>query len=180
MPTLETKVVFDQPSFFQLRDYILDSNMMSRIITFRIESLDLLNILNLRCDINRTIYDSTLGHTIDQLITVFMPAELELSAPGFEGLCHDETLSAELSLDICRGLFAKTAIHPSQVDIIHAAYRVGPEELEAASAIVDPYNPAVFLLGDRMCEKAVHTNWALTVLERAKLFGTCQLVKEAS
>ncbi|MDR0571398.1 MAG: HpcH/HpaI aldolase/citrate lyase family protein, partial [Rickettsiales bacterium] len=135
-------------------------------------------ILNLRRDVKNTIYESPIGHTIDQLINVFKPANLELAAPGFEGLGQDEVLTAELSLDIGRGLFAKTAIHPRQVDIIHSAYMVNSEDLEMAEAIVDPQSTAVFRLGNRMCEKAVHTSWALKVLERARIYGSYELRRE--
>jgi citrate lyase beta subunit len=174
MPTLETTVAFNLFDLYKLRDYISESPLSSRIIALRIGSLDLLNILNLRRDLKKTIYESPLGHTVDQLINVFKPAHIELAAPGFEGLDYNEVLDQELHLDMGRGLFAKTAIHPSQVDIINSAYKVRPDELEMAKAIVDPQNPAVFRLGDRMCEKAVHINWALRVLERARLFGSYQ------
>jgi citrate lyase beta subunit len=167
MPTIETKVAFDLPELYKLRDYIVKSPLRQRILALRIGALDLLNILNLRRDVKKSIYDSPVGHTIDQLINVFKPADLELAAPGFEGLANEDILAEELSLDIGRGLFGKTAIHPSQVDVIQTAYKVGADDLEMASAIIDPQNPAVFRLGDRMCEKAVHTGWALMVLERA-------------
>jgi citrate lyase beta subunit len=179
MPTIETKVAFDLPELYMLRDYIVQSPLKERILALRIGSLDLLSILNLRRDLSKSIYESPVGHTIDQLINVFAPAGLELAAPGFEGLSHDEILCEELSLDIGRGLFAKTAIHPRQVDLIHSAYQVCAEELEMAAAIVDPQNPAVFRLGDRMCEKAVHSKWALRVLERERLFGSRKLGSES-
>jgi citrate lyase beta subunit len=133
--------------------------------------MDLLSILGLRRDLARSIYDTPIGHAIDQLVTVFKPVGLDLTAPVFEGLNQRETLASELSLDVGRGLFAKTAIHPSQINVIQDAYKVGPDELAMATAIIDPSRPAVFRLGDRMCEKAVHSNWAATVLERSRLFG---------
>jgi citrate lyase beta subunit len=172
MVTLETRVAFDLTELYRLRDYLTESPLRPRITALRIGSLDLLSILSLRRDITKSIYETPVGHTIDQLITVFKPANLDLTAPCFEGLSHQETLAQELSLDINRGLFAKTAIHPSQIDVIHTAYQVGDDELEMAKATLDPSNPAIFRLGNRMCEKAVHANWAATVLERARLFGT--------
>ncbi|MDR1607635.1 MAG: HpcH/HpaI aldolase/citrate lyase family protein [Deltaproteobacteria bacterium] len=171
MPTLETKAVFDLVSMRRLRDYLAKSPLASRIAVLRIGSLDLMSVLSLRRDINRVIYDTPIGHAIDQLITIFKTAGFSLSAPGFEGLDQAQILMDELSLDVSRGLFAKTCVHPDQVDIIHDAYKVTPEELEMAEAILSPERPAVFRMAERMCEKAVHANWAAVTMERARLFG---------
>ncbi|MDR2141100.1 MAG: HpcH/HpaI aldolase/citrate lyase family protein [Deltaproteobacteria bacterium] len=171
MPTLETKAVFDPSEMRRLRDYLAQSPLAPRIAALRVGSLDLLSVLSLRRELTRVIYDTPLGYAIDQLIAIFKPAQFELSAPGFEGLDQPLTLMEELSMDVNRGLFAKTCVHPSQVDLIHEAYQAQPEELEMAEAILSPETPAVFRLGGRMCEKAVHANWAATVLERARIFG---------
>jgi citrate lyase beta subunit len=171
MPTLETKAVFDLTAMCRLRDFLANSPLASRIAVLRIGSLDLLSVLSLRRDITRAIYDTPIGHAIDQLITIFKPAGFDLSAPGFEGLNQPRTMMEELSLDVSRGLFAKTCVHPNQVDLIHDAYKVQPEELEMAEAILSPDSPAVFRMAGRMCEKAVHANWAAVTLERARLFG---------
>ncbi|MDR2443959.1 MAG: HpcH/HpaI aldolase/citrate lyase family protein, partial [Deltaproteobacteria bacterium] len=171
MPTIETDVAFDLGELYRLRDYLSGSPIKSKIACLRIGSLDLLSILGLRRDLNLSIYDTPVGHAIDQLITVFKPVGFELSAPGFEGLDMSKVLSQELSLDISRGLFAKTCVHPCQIEIIQDAYQVLPEEYLMAREVLNPENPAVFRLNDRMCEKAVHTNWANGVIERAQLFG---------
>jgi citrate lyase beta subunit len=172
MPTLETRAVFDLGEMYRLRDYLISSPLRGRVPLLRVGSMDLLGILSLRRDLSRVIYETPVGHVIDQLITVFKPADLSLSAPGFEGLDNPEVLAEELSLDVGRGLFGKTCVHPAQVEAIHSAYKVSAEELEMAEAILDTERPAVFRLGGRMCEKAVHTNWAVTVLERARIFGS--------
>jgi citrate lyase beta subunit len=108
---------------------------------------------------------------MDLLIAVFKPAGFELAASAYEGLDNPEVLALELSLDVDRGLFAKTAVHPCQLAIIVNYYRVEPEELEMAKAVTDPGRPAVFRWNGRMCEKAVHSNWANSILERATRFG---------
>jgi citrate lyase beta subunit len=171
MPILETPAVFDLTELYRLRDYIASSRLRDRITALRIGGLDLFSILRLRRDINRSVYESPVGHVIDRLITVFKPAGLELTAPGFEGLESQAVLARELELDIGRGLYAKTAVHPCQVPAINSAYRVGADEVEAAEAVLDPDRPAVFRLHGRMCEKAVHMAWAVEIAERARLFG---------
>lgn len=171
MPILETRAVFDLQEMHRLRDLLAQSNLAPRIPLLRIGSMDLLSLLGLRRDLARVIYETPAGHVIDQLITVFKPAGFELAAPGFEGLDRLDVLAQELSQDVARGLFAKTCVHPDQIDLIQDAYMVRSEELEMAEAVLDPARPAVFRLGARMCEKAVHAAWAINALERARYFG---------
>jgi citrate lyase beta subunit len=171
MPTLETKEVFDRDEMRRLRDYLAGHALFERILALRIGALDLLSLLGLRRDISLSIYASPLGHVIDGLISVFGPSGLSLCAPGFESLENMALLEEELKLDASRGLFGKTALHPSQVEVIHQAYMVEEEDLEMARAVEDPEKPAVFSLNGRVCEKAVHRAWAESVMERAQLFG---------
>ncbi|MDR1036169.1 MAG: HpcH/HpaI aldolase/citrate lyase family protein [Deltaproteobacteria bacterium] len=175
MPILETPAVFDPWELARLRDYLVGSPVRDRITALRIGGLDLFSILRLRRDIDRSIYESPVGHAIDGLITCFKPAGLELTAPGFEGLESPGVLAGELELDIGRGLYSKTAVHPCQVETINSSYRARTDELEAAGAILDPARPAVFRLNGRMCEKAVHTAWARETVERARIFGTADV-----
>jgi citrate lyase beta subunit len=175
MPTLETKDIFDLNKLYVLRDYLVDSPLNSRILALRIGALDLLSILGLKRDINLNIYDTPLGHVVDQLITVFKPAGFALTAPAYEGLEKFDTLLEELTLDVSRGLYGKTALHPGQISFIHRAYMVDMTELKMAEAIQDPERPAVFRLWGRMMEKAVHANWAATIIERARIYGVHQL-----
>jgi citrate lyase beta subunit len=179
MPILETKIVFNLPDLYMFRDFLCQSPLYSKIISLRIGALDLMSILNIRRDIDKNIYVSPIGYSIDQLITIFKPANFELSAPGFEGLDQNKTLIEELSVDISRGLFSKTAIHPFQVDIIHSAYKVSSNELNVATKLLEPQSPAVFREGNRMYEKSVHTNWALTIIERASIFGSYDISNDA-
>jgi citrate lyase beta subunit len=172
MPILETKAVFDLSQMRRLCDFLAKSPLASRIAVLRVGSMDLMSLLSLRRDVTQVIYNSPIGHAIDQLLAIFRPAQFELSAPGFEGLDQPQTLIKELAMDVNRGLFSKTCVHPCQLELIHDAYKAQPEELEMAKAIVNPQSPAVFRFGGRMCEKAVHTNWAVTVLERARNFGS--------
>jgi citrate lyase beta subunit len=171
MPILETAAVFDPLKLLRLRDWLTVSPLRPRVTALRVGALDLLNLLGLRRDLSQTIYQSPVGPVLDHLAGVFRPAGFELAAPGFEGLDDARLLAEEAALDVRRGLFAKTAVHPWQISVIEEAYRVTPEELEMAQAVTDPERPAVFRLGGRMCEKAVHAAWAATALERVRHFG---------
>ncbi len=172
MITLESKEVFEPESMRRLRDRLLTSPLHNRIICLRIGALDLLQLLGLRRSCRKTIYESPLGYTIRQLVTIFGSAGFSLSAPAFECLSAWDMLEEELEFDVLNGLFCKTAIHPKQLAIIHDAYRVDLEDVEMAQALLTPERPAIFAMHERMCEKATHSDWARRILLRAKIYGT--------
>jgi citrate lyase beta subunit len=171
LPIIETEAAFDLRQLYRLRDFLVESPFRSRITSLRIGALDLLSVLRLRREPGQTIYDTPIGYIIDQLISIFVPAGLALTAPGCECFNDLPLLIREIKADLVRGLFGKTVLHPEQVAVVHEAYRVAPDDLAAAEAVNDPARPAVFRLGDRMWEKAVHANWATLTEYRAALFG---------
>jgi citrate lyase beta subunit len=80
-------------------------------------------------------------------------------------------LEQELALDMAHGLVGKTAIHPSQIAVIHRALQVSLEDLNSARQILSEAAPAVFKFNDAMCEPATHYKWAQKIIERAHWQG---------
>ena len=74
-------------------------------------------------------------------------------------------------MDMAHGLVGKTAIHPSQIAVIHRALQVSLEDLNSARQILSEAAPAVFKFNDAMCEPATHYKWAQTIIERAHWQG---------
>jgi citrate lyase beta subunit len=169
MPTLETRDVFEPARMIALRDHLLERGYHERILALRIGGNDLLSLLGIRRPRDRTIYRTPLGHTIAQLVTLFKPHGFQLTAPVFEHIDHPEVLREELSDDIAHGLCGKTAIHPSQLPLIEASFRVSPTDLEAARRILEEPEQAVFKFGGSMCELATHSTWARHILDRTAL-----------
>ena len=107
-------------------------------------------------------------------MTTFRPHGFNLTGPVYEYLGRAKALAREVSRDLAAGLFGKSAIHPDQVPIIEAEYRVAADELQAAERIAADGAPPVFRLHGAMCEPATHRRWADAILERARLYGvTC-------
>ncbi|ADC63493.1 HpcH/HpaI aldolase/citrate lyase family protein [Allochromatium vinosum] len=169
MPTLETRDVFEPVRMAALRDHLLERGYHERILALRIGGNDLLSLLGIRRPRDRTIYRTPLGQTIAQLVTCFKPYGFQLTAPVFEHIDHPEVLHEELSDDIAHGLCGKTAIHPSQLPLIEASFRVAPTDLEAARRILEESEQAVFKFGGSMCELATHSTWARHILDRTAL-----------
>jgi citrate lyase beta subunit len=169
MPTLETREVFDPVEMRRLRDQLL--SIEHRILAIRIGGNDLLQNIGTRRSPVRSAYQGPLGGTIASLVTAFAPFGFALSAPVFEHFDKPDLLREEVEHDIEHGLLTKTAIHPSQIDIIQAAYRPATGELAEARAILSNDRSGVFALNGSMCEPATHRRWAESIIRRAGLYG---------
>lgn len=169
MPTLETDVAFSRPRLERLRTCL--EELANPVLCLRIGGNDLLALLSLKRPKHLTVYDTPLRSVIDDLIVTFRPAGFELSAPVFEHLDSQQTLQREVEMDLAHGLWAKTAIHPTQVPLIEAAYRVSASERELAGRVLEQTAPAVFRLHGQMAEPRTHQAWARRLLLRAQIYG---------
>ncbi len=171
MPTLETREVFDTQAMIELRQAFLQTSALPNILMLRIGGNDLMNLLGIRRPRALTIYDTPIGLTLSQLVTIFKPYGFALSAPVFEYLDDNATLQKEIQLDLAHGLIGKTAIHPSQITAIESAYAVDKEDYQMALRMTEQEAPAVFKMHDAMCEVATHGQWADAILDRQECYG---------
>lgn len=169
MPTIETREAYDGQEMRRLREQLLA--VQDRILALRIGGNDLLNCLGVRRSPVRTCYEGPLGPAIAGLVGCFAPYGFALSAPVMERFDNLPLLREEVAQDIEHGLLTKTAIHPAQVAVIHAALAVPTGELAEARAILHTHAPAVFARSGAMCEPATHRRWAEILVRRADLFG---------
>ena len=170
MPTLETLEVFDPSAMIELRSALLEQ-LPGRIIALRIGGNDLMSCLSLRRTPTMTLYNTPMNYVISMLCAIMGSAGFALTAPVFEQLNAPQLLEHELALDIAHGLIGKTAIHPSQIAVIHRALQVTLEDLNSARQILSKTAPAVFKFNDAMCEPATHYKWAQMIIERAHWQG---------
>lgn len=142
----------------------------------RIGVNDLFALLGgLRRPAGRTVYETPAGRVIDGLLEAFSAYGVRLCAPVCDRISDDQTLEREIVDDIHRGLFAKTAIHPRQVDAIWRAYAPDPAEIAEARLILDPDAPAVFGSNGDMLEPACHGEWARRLLQRDALHRSVKI-----
>jgi len=150
---------------------LLQERYRRRILALRIGGNDLFSLLGMRRPRGRTVYQTPLALTISQLVTTFRPHGFHLTAPVFEYLDSPRLLEREVRADLAHGLFGKTAIHPRQVPIIEANYRVSARDLHMAEEILAHAALPVFRLHEAMCEPATHRPWAEMICARARLYG---------
>jgi citrate lyase beta subunit len=168
LPILETRDVLDYVGRRELAQAC--AAHPSNIPGARIGANDLFSLLGgLRRPTRRTIYETPVGHVIDGLLEAFSAVGVRLCAPVCDRIGDLETLGREVLEDIHRNLFAKTAIHPSQVHEIWNAYRPNTAEAKEALHILRPDAPAVFGLNGDMLEPACHGEWARHLLHRNSL-----------
>ncbi len=172
MPTLETREALDPIEMRRLRDQLMA--IQDRVLALRIGGNDLLQLLGTRRSPHRTAYDGPLGSIIHQLAAGFIPWGFAMSAPVFENFGNDALLLAEVERDLEAGLITKTAIHPGQISVIHRAYAVSPDDLAAASTVMDTQARGVYSSGRIMQEPATHRGWAERIIERARIFGIAE------
>lgn len=170
MPTLETEEVFDPIAMRELA-FVLDAHPCKhKILAIRIGGNDLMNVISLRRSRTSTLYDGPLGYVFKMLVSSFSSKGFALTAPVCELIDQPGLLQEELHRDIELGLVAKTAIHPTQIAIIHNALAVERQDYDDALRIVNS-EQAVFKSNGTMCEPATHRKWAQNILMRAKYFG---------
>lgn len=172
MPTLETAEFFDPSYISEFRQAML--NDMPSILALRIGGNDLLNCLKIRRPRHLTIYDTPVVALINQLIGQLTPAGFYLTAPVFEYFSDVALLKQEVERDVLNGLVGKTAIHPSQIEVIHQAFQVSQYDYQDAQQILQQDAKAVFNHKGSMLEPATHQQWAIQVMERANYYGVTQ------
>ena len=172
MPTLETREVFDLAEMRRLREQL--TAIQDRVLAVRIGGNDLLQTLGTRRSNARTVYEGPLGPIIANLVAMYAPWGFALSAPVFEHFGNLALLREEVERDLEYGLLTKTAVHPSQIGIIHAAYQVDEASHAEAQQILSGDGRAVFASRQAMCEPATHRLWAQATLRRAAAFGICR------
>jgi len=170
MPTLETAEMLDPVAVREFRDELL-ANQPERVLALRIGGNDLMSCMGLRRTRGATLYEGPMLYAISMLVSLLAPAGFSLTSPVCEIIDDVDLLARELEGDLRFGLVGKTAIHPSQVDPIQAAFRVTPRDHAVATRILAEDAPAVFKQDGVMQEPATHLAWARKTMERAAEYG---------
>ncbi|GAB2953380.1 citrate lyase subunit beta [Hafnia psychrotolerans] len=169
MPTLEDAEVYDVTKMQQMAE-ALKAKAADRVLALRIGGNDLMSVLGLRRSKEYTLYEGPLGYVIKMLVSVFGAQGFALTSPVCELIEPDDILRRELKQDVLHGLVGKTAIHPSQIPVIHHALRVAPRDYQEALRILNA-DSAVYKSDGAMCEPATHVNWAHRIIQQGKRYG---------
>lgn len=173
MPTMETIEFWNPVEIDQYATMLAQLvNSGHTVDCVRVGGNDLLSTIHARRSRERTLYEGPLGAIMPLIVGGMARHGIATSSSVFEHYTNDALLIREIEQDIEHGITNKTAIHPRQVAIINAEYAVTATELADAHGILDIEAKAVFGNEGSMCEPRTHSNWARTILERQRLFGT--------
>jgi citrate lyase beta subunit len=170
MPVIESSDMFDIDALKSIREF-LQSIKKDRVLTLRMGGEDMFRMLGLKRDCQSSIHDFHVSsRVIADMLSVFKPYGFNVTSAVYSCFKEDQFFANELKRDIKEGLFGKTIIHPSQIEISNEVYKVSQEELDEARAISQK-DDAIFRYGDKMIEKSVHQSYANIILQRYEIYG---------
>jgi citrate lyase beta subunit len=152
------------------------------VLNVRVGAMDFCSLYGLRKTVKQTIYDiGVVRNVLTDILTVFA-GDYVVSAPVWEYFRGkkggDEWalgLKRELELDFANGFVGKTAIHPSQLELIHRFLRPSRADCADAKNILNwgggGFGVAKGFEGNRMNEVSVHGKWARKILMLAEVHG---------
>lgn len=158
MPTLETTALFRDATADAIGESL--DELRNPVITLRIGANDLLGTLGIKREPGMTIYDTPLRSTLERIVTLFRPAGYEIAAPVCDLIGEPETLAREVAQDIAWGFYAKTCIHPSQIDVIEAHLKQAIQRQRQQANQLLTRGDAVFQDNGQMLEQTCHGSWA--------------------
>lgn len=169
MPAIEGCDLFSQEKLAELAEVLVPFREQIPTVRFGLE--DMLRQLRMIRDCDTPLYSMIApAQVIATMITVFKPMGFNVSGGVYKCYKDAEGFKAEVREDLRQGLFGKTLIHPSQIDMVEEVYRVAESELKMARTIVET-DTNVTTLDGTMLEKPTQLPWARTILERAELYG---------
>ncbi len=185
MPTLETDTILKKETRQSELEGIkktLDS-IKKYVLNVRVGGNDFCNIYGLRRNQNQSIYDILMMQDVLSDISATFLEDYVVSGVVWEYFAGeaDKTeqwkigLQKELEKDKLNGFIGKTAIHPSQLSVIHKAYAVDSGDYEDAKAILNWKQTtravAKSVKYARMNESKVHQKWAEKIMALYYIYG---------
>lgn len=181
MPILESPLLIDLRTRYEMLYGLKDAlaPIERLVLNIRVGGNDLCHMFGFRRRPEESIHQiAAISSIFSDIVTVF-GMDYVLSGPVWEyynGPNWDSGLKRELLEDRLCGFTGKTVIHPKQIELVNAAYRVSKKDLEDAKAILNWDQDAPLLVSgctssERMNEYKVHSNWARRILMLSEAYG---------
>ena len=106
----------------------------------------------------------------------FQALTISFSAPSYPCIApeHKAYFLEESKKDLMQGLWGKTLIHPVQIEWFNQAYQVTEGDYVVAKRLLDNYSPVSFFSGERLYHKHHDNTWALSIQQRARVYGVAK------
>ena len=169
MPSIEGNELFDASKLLELKEKLLA--YQDRILVMRFGLEDMFRQLNMKRKCQESIFDYAVGATVlGNFIAIFKSAGFRISGGVYPCFKDKEGFGKDVLRDLKEGLFSKTIIHPSQIDIINELYKVTEEDYKEALEI-EKMTSEIGSFSDVMLERKTMTPFAKEILQRANEYG---------
>lgn len=181
MPILESPTIIHLGNRYHIL-YALKEKLdeiQELILNIRVGGNDLCHVFGFRRHSNESIHGiKPVSDIFSDIITVY-GMDYVISGPVWEyynGENWKEGLIRELAEDQLCGFIGKTVIHPNQIAVVNASYRVSPKDLKDAKSILGwDLTSHSFVSGspshERMNEYKTHSNWAKKIILLSEVYG---------
>mgnify|MGYP002640409517 CR=1 FL=1 len=169
MPSIEGQELFDVSKLIQLRDKLLEQKEKIILVRFGLE--DMLKQLKMRRKCEESIFDfSVTSSVLGNFLAIFKSSGFEVSGGVYPCFKDNEGFRKDVIRDLKEGLFSKTIIHPSQIDIAHDVYKVSQKEYQEAKEICTTKSE-VMNQNDKMAERKTMSPHSHYILQRENFYG---------
>ena len=169
MPSIEGLELFNQLQLLKLKDKLLPYKEKIVLIRFGLE--DMLRQLKMKRKCEDSIFDfSATNAVLGNFIAAFKSSGFDISGGVYPCFKDIDGFKKDVLRDLKEGLFSKTIIHPSQIDIINELYRVTQKEFNEAQELCNSED-AIFNQDGKMAETTTMNPYAKNIIKRAKIYG---------
>lgn len=169
MPSIEGKELFDTDLLKELRNKLLEQQ--ERIILVRFGLEDMLKQLSMKRGCEDSLFDySVCSSIIGNFLALFKSEGFAVSGGVYPCFKDTEGFKKDLKRDLKEGLFSKTIIHPSQIDIVDEIYKVTNAELDEAKKLLSA-KCAILNIDNKMGEVKTMSPYAKEIIKRAEIYG---------
>ena len=169
MHSIEGSELFDVDALKELRDRLLGYKERILVVRFGLE--DMLRQLSMKRSCEHSLFDyAVCASVVGSFLAVFKSSGFAVSGGVYPCFKDEQGFVRDVKRDLREGLFSKTIIHPSQIDLSHQLYKVSKEQLEYAKMLLNAHKALVNLDG-KMGEVKTMSPYAKEIIKRAEVYG---------
>lgn len=169
MPSIEGIELFDTNKLTKLKDMLVKEKDKIILVRFGLE--DMLRQLSMSKTSNDNIFDiSVTSSVLGNFLAIFKSAGFAVSGGVYPYFKDRKGFTEDVNRDLKEGLFSKTIIHPSQIELADEVYKVTQAELDEANALLSSSDFIINLDG-KMGEVTTMSPYARLIIQRKKIYG---------
>lgn len=170
MPSIEGEELFYTNKLTKLKDMLVKYKHKIILVRFGLE--DMLRQLSMSRTSKDSIFDiSVTSNILGNFLAIFKTAGFGVSGGVYPYFNDEIGFIKDVKRDLKEGLFSKTIIHPSQIELTHEVYKVTQIEFDEANALLSSLEAIINLDTNKMGEVATMKPYASLIMQRKKIYG---------